>query len=321
MERLQYLISKLNEQNQQKESPLQMLVTLKHIEAELTILHNAGGSARSNPGVSVVMPTINVASRRPEIPVAAVINGSAIAVPRHFPVAEQQPEPLPEKTPEPLREPMTEPVPEAVVPVAPAPEVAAPVAAAVATTSSPTLPYRNGASVSSPRHTSPAAEAMKKYQPQPALAVPDRLPRREPAMAGSDSPAPQSWSVDPLMEVPTLSHQPGAPELNDIIGLRNPSINDRLKDTGMTEKGYSLKGAPVKELRKAIGVNDRYLFINELFRGDEAMYERSIKTINNFRILPEAQYWMERELKIKIGWDDSRDIVQHFYELVSRRFS
>jgi len=31
------------------------------------------------------------------------------------------------------------------------------------------------------------------------------------------------------------------------------------------------------------------------------MYERSIKTINGFRILPEAEYWMERELKSSLG--------------------
>ncbi len=37
------------------------------------------------------------------------------------------------------------------------------------------------------------------------------------------------------------------------------------------------------------------------------MYERSIKTINAFRILPEAEYWMERELKVKLGWDENRD--------------
>ena len=89
----------------------------------------------------------------------------------------------------------------------------------------------------------------------------------------------------------------------------------------LAELGSTLKASPIKELRKAIGVNDRFVFINELFRGDEPMYERSIKTINNFRILPEAEYWMERELKIKLGWDDSRDIVQHFYQLVRRRFS
>ena len=51
------------------------------------------------------------------------------------------------------------------------------------------------------------------------------------------------------------------------------------------------------------------------------MYERSIKTINGFRILPEAEYWMERELKVKLGWDENRDITRHFYQLVKRRFS
>ena len=128
------------------------------------------------------------------------------------------------------------------------------------------------------------------------------------------------WMGDPLVEIPTLSHQPSNREINDLIG-NSTSINDKLKSGSAMELGSILKATPVKELRKAIGVNDRFVFINELFRGDEPMYERSIKTINNFRILPEAEYWMERELKIKLGWDDSREIVQHFYQLVRRRFS
>ncbi|HEY4153767.1 MAG TPA: hypothetical protein VGM24_00015 [Puia sp.] len=222
MERLEHLISKLNEQSEQKDSPLQMLVTLKQIEAELTRMHTVNATGRKNPGVSVVMPSLNITHR-------VLAN-----------VAE-------EKAPETKQE-----------------------------------------SIES--------------APRPA-------------------PAPQPWMGDPLVEVPTLSHQPAGPELNDFIGSGSPSINDRMKENGSADRGSQLKGSPVKELRKAIGVNDRFVFINELFRGDEPMYERSIKTINNFRILPEAEYWMERELKIKLGWDDSREIVQHFYQLVSRRFS
>ena len=129
------------------------------------------------------------------------------------------------------------------------------------------------------------------------------------------------WMGDPMVDIPTLSHQPNSREINDLIGNSSTSINDKLKSGNSAELGSLLKSSPVKELRKAIGVNDRFVFINELFRGDEPMYERSIKTINNFRILPEAEYWMERELKIKLGWDDSREIVQHFYQLVRRRFS
>lgn len=128
------------------------------------------------------------------------------------------------------------------------------------------------------------------------------------------------WLFDPLKEIPTLAHQSEAKELNDIIGQNGTSLNDRLK-TSSTELGETLIETPIKDLKKAIGVNDRYVFVSELFRGDEAMYERSIKTINNFRILPEAQYWMERELKIKLAWDDKKEVTQHFYHLVKRRFS
>ena len=72
---------------------------------------------------------------------------------------------------------------------------------------------------------------------------------------------------------------------------------------------------------QAIGINDRYLFINELFRGDETMYERSLKTINGFTIFPEAQYWIQRELKVKLGWNERSETVDHFHQLVRRRFA
>ena len=129
---------------------------------------------------------------------------------------------------------------------------------------------------------------------------------------------------DPIEDVPTLTHQTplsGAQkkEINESTA-RPESLNDRLKQSKI-ELSDMLTEAPVRDLKKAIGVNDRFLFINELFRGDEAMYERSIKTINNFSIFPEAQYWIERELKVKIGWKESDPIVKQFDQLVKRRFS
>ena len=226
MEKLQQLIGKLNEQCEQNESALQMLVTLKQIEAELATIHIVKLTGRKNPAVSVVMPSVNISHR----------------------VVDEY------------------------------------------------IPKENGFD-----------------EPQTG----NKKPKVAAVPAGH-----QAWmGGDPLIEVPTLSHQPNNREINDLIGHSGESINDKLKSGSQAELGSVLKATPVKELRKAIVVNDRFVFINELFRGDEPMYERSIKTINNFRILPEAEYWMERELKIKLGWDDSRDTVQHFYQLVRRRFS
>lgn len=124
---------------------------------------------------------------------------------------------------------------------------------------------------------------------------------------------------DPMNEIPTFSQHKIGKEVNEAVEQQE-SINDRLKEDRI-ELMHSLKDAPIRDLRKGIGINDRFVFISELFRGDEPMYERSIKTINSFNIYPEAEYWMNRELKIKLGWDDTRETVKHFYQLVKRRFT
>lgn len=128
--------------------------------------------------------------------------------------------------------------------------------------------------------------------------------------------------------IPTLAqHIPPTPppvetskkEINEVAEA-GASLNDKLKQSKI-DLGDTLTEAPIRDLKKAIGINDRFLFINELFRGDENMYERSIKTINGFSILPEAEYWIQRELKVKLGWSDANETVKQFVQLVRRRFT
>ena len=127
-------------------------------------------------------------------------------------------------------------------------------------------------------------------------------------------------AFDTITEAPTLSQYAERKELHHVIGEKKESLNDRLKEE-RSEVAHLIKESPIKDLRKGIGINDRFVFVKELFRGDEAMYERSIKTINGFNIYSEAEYWIARELKHKLGWNDSNETVKHFYQLVRRRFS
>ena len=137
-----------------------------------------------------------------------------------------------------------------------------------------------------------------------------------------------SWLFDTRTDIPTLAHQnhfPEAPppeifEFNKALANEVESLNEKLKEERV-EVVTTLQGTPIRDLKKAIGVNDRYLFLNDLFRGDEMMYERSIKTINGFNIYPEAQYWIQRELKVKLSWPDDSETVKLFDQLIKRRFS
>jgi hypothetical protein len=133
------------------------------------------------------------------------------------------------------------------------------------------------------------------------------------------------FEMDHDEEIPTLIHQnvttkTVAREINETVVAGNASLNDRLKES-KTEVAEMLIDTPVKDIKKAIGVNDRFVFINELFRGDETTYERSIKTINSFDIWPEAEYWIRRELKLKLSWQDNNEIVKQFDQIVKRRFA
>ncbi len=123
-----------------------------------------------------------------------------------------------------------------------------------------------------------------------------------------------------VVETPTLAQYQPKREVNEAIAEKKESLNDRLKQD-KTELAHLLKETPIKDLRKGVGINERFTFVKELFRGDDAFYERSIKTINNFHIFSEAEYWINRELKYKIGWDEDKEVVKHFYQLVRRRFS
>ena len=146
---------------------------------------------------------------------------------------------------------------------------------------------------------------------------------------------------DPVEEIPTLSQQkknipPLVEELNSQtestsaeepkivkelnLPQENISLNERLSQSSK-EVSDALSEGPIKDLRKGIPINDRFLFINELFKGDEVAFERSIKTINAFSIYPEAEYWIKRELKLKLGWDEKLSVVKQFDQLVKRRFS
>lgn len=155
---------------------------------------------------------------------------------------------------------------------------------------------------------------------QPVSAPEQPAPRHAEQPEREKAPS-HDWLQNLMQEIPTLAHQTEIRELNEVMGNRqSASMNDKLKQNAV-EVAEVLKREPVRDLKKAIGINDRFVFVNELFRGDEVMYERSIKTINAFHVLQEAEFWIERELKLKLGWDDSKEAVRHFIQLVRRRFS
>jgi hypothetical protein len=78
---------------------------------------------------------------------------------------------------------------------------------------------------------------------------------------------------------------------------------------------------PIKDLKTAIGVNDKFQFTATLFNGDEKAFEQGVKTINGFKIYAEAQFWIKSNLREQYNWDETAEVVKAFDLLVKRRFA
>jgi hypothetical protein len=95
-------------------------------------------------------------------------------------------------------------------------------------------------------------------------------------------------------------------------------INEVISNTELQEK---LALDPIKDLKAAIGINDKFQFTATLFNGDEKAFEMAVKTINGFKIYAEAHFWIKSNLREQNKWDETAEVVKAFDLLVKRRFA
>jgi hypothetical protein len=112
--------------------------------------------------------------------------------------------------------------------------------------------------------------------------------------------------------------EPLVPKVPIVTESIPKEVNATITNTELQEK---LALDPIKDLKAAIGINDKFQFIASLFGGDEKAFDQAIKTINGFKIYAEAQFWIKSNLREKNKWDETAELVKAFDLLVKRRFA
>lgn len=97
-----------------------------------------------------------------------------------------------------------------------------------------------------------------------------------------------------------------------------------LKEKIVTSKGEKsvsdkLHHQKIDDLKKSIGINEKFLFINELFEGSNASYNEQIDKLNTSGSISQARSIID-SLIAKYNWDTSQEIVKKLLNLVERRF-
>ena len=108
-------------------------------------------------------------------------------------------------------------------------------------------------------------------------------------------------------------------ETDDDMGFE---LSETLGESLMREDhslAAKLQQNPVRDLKSVIGINDKFLFVNELFGGSMEKYNKSIENLNDLKTLNGAMIYLN-ELKIELQWNSSNEAYQKLAELVRRKF-
>lgn len=93
----------------------------------------------------------------------------------------------------------------------------------------------------------------------------------------------------------------------------NQVVNDILSQE-KSESGYQL--IPINSIRDGIGINDRFLFVRELFENDSLKFETSVAALDKLATIQDAVNY----LKMNFKWHKS-EASHKFLGLVKRRFT
>jgi hypothetical protein len=73
---------------------------------------------------------------------------------------------------------------------------------------------------------------------------------------------------------------------------------------------------PVSDIVKAIGINDRFTFLRELFSEDVSVYENTIQQLNEAGSYEEARDYLIRNF----SWDMDSEAVVQLLGIINRKF-
>ncbi len=100
--------------------------------------------------------------------------------------------------------------------------------------------------------------------------------------------------------------------LGDVF-LKEKSVNDLLADTNKLEN--ILSNRPVTSIQSAIGINDRFQYIRELFEGNADEFARTVEQLDKMTTLKDAVQYLQGNYK----WKKNETSLK-FVNLVKRRF-
>ena len=160
----------------------------------------------------------------------------------------------------------------------------------------------------------PEAEA-EESKPEPEVEEsepePDVVADVEPVESAVEEDLPVAEEEDDDDDLPIFAEpEVVAPQLRK----PKPAVIDTMTDRQAWRT--DMPGTPVKDVRSAISLNDRIIFINHLFDEDPMAFQNVITQINTMTSLDQVEEYLRNGFP---SWDFSSELVYRFMMAVRRR--
>jgi hypothetical protein len=144
-----------------------------------------------------------------------------------------------------------------------------------------------------------------------------------------DQPMPPEPENKPLIKAVEKQREPRKKEepakkapaegAMDLFAEETPAFSIKLKEA--REKSLGPKPVPPgsDHLKAAISINDKFIFINELFDGNLREYNETIETLNGFKDPKQAMEFFDL-VRAKNFWDPASNAFKKLKEILERRF-
>lgn len=278
------------------------------------------------------MCSINIGSSPEEVDEESLINSLLMAA--EEPKAEEAPEPEP-KVEEPEQEKEPEPVEEEPEPMVSEPEPEEAI---------PTFPEEALMVEEEPIEEEPEPMVGEPFveEPEEALEPEDEQPmlEEEEALMEENEDAYFEEEVEDVEEEKPVEETPHDLPHNDVddfgfilnfepndeeespIEKEAPAVyttGDEIEMTIPQSLADKYQHESLNDLRSAIGINDKFLLVNELFGGSMEKYNKSIDNLNDLKTLNGALVYMN-ELRVELQWNSNNEAYKRLLELVHRKF-
>ncbi len=156
----------------------------------------------------------------------------------------------------------------------------------------------------------PVPEFTPEPEPEP---IPEPVPVRE------KQPVKQ-YTTPPVSPTPTPTYQ--ADKQLESVPVESDDYEELFEIPAAKELSDRLSSTPIRDLTKAISINEKILTCNELFKKDKTRFDDALKTLNGFSSFTEARPYLAT-LANEYGWDKKsrKKKAQIFIKLVRRRYN